>query len=278
MAAAAGNFFNKLTVGGLAFSALGYLGNEMLYDVQGGERAVIFDKFGGIQEEVKGEGMHFRIPYVQDPKIYSVRIMPKTIDVQTPSKDLQRVNATLRLLYRPSIDKLPNIFKNVGEPHEYAERVLPNIANEELKSIVAQFNAEELLTQRDQVSARLRSTMVERAKEYGLIFEDVALTHLAFDVQFEQAVERKQVAEQEAEMSRFYVEQAEFEATAKIIRAEGDSEAAMMIGKSITENGMGIIELRKIEAAKDIAQTMSRSRNVAYLPGNNNMLINMNMN
>lgn len=278
MAAAAGNFFNKLTYGGLALTGLAAVGNECLYDVDGGQRAVIFDKFSGVKDDVVGEGMHFRIPFVQDPKIFCVRVMPRVFDIHTPSKDLQRVNASCRLLYRPRIEQLPTIFKNLGEPHEFAERVLPNIANEELKSIIAQYNADELLTQRDRVSMDLRLAMSTRAEEYGLIFEDVALTHLAFDAQFEQAVELKQVAEQDAERARFDVEKAEFEKEAKIIRAEGDSAAAIMIGATIAEHGQGIIELRKIEAAKEIAHTMSRSRNVAYLPGGNNMLINMNMN
>ncbi len=40
-----------------------------------------------------------------------------------------------------------------------------------------------------------------------------------------------------------------------------------MIGKAIEGSGPGFLELRRIEAAKDIAETLARSRNVIYLPG-----------
>merc|ERR1712000_399129 len=101
--------------------------------------------------------------------------------------------------------------------------------------------------------------------------DDIAITHLTFGREYAQAVEMKQ----EAERARFVVERAEQEKVANIIRAEGDSKAAELISQSLQQFGTGLIELRKIEAAKDIAHTMSRSRNVAYLPGGNNMLLNL---
>ena len=59
------------------------------------------------------------------------------------------VSITLRVLSRPDIEHLPNIYKSLGL--DYDERVLPSIGNEVLKSIVAQFDAAELITQREVV-------------------------------------------------------------------------------------------------------------------------------
>ena len=79
--------------------------------VEGGRRGVIFDKFRGVSDYVRGEGTHFMIPWVQKPIIYDVRSQPRNIPVVTPSKDLQNVNITLRILYRPEISSLPWIHK-----------------------------------------------------------------------------------------------------------------------------------------------------------------------
>lgn len=54
--------------------------------VDGGERAVIFDRFRGILPEVTGEGTHFRVPWVQQPHIMDIRIRPRTISSMTGTK------------------------------------------------------------------------------------------------------------------------------------------------------------------------------------------------
>ncbi|KAM9908729.1 hypothetical protein OXX79_000199, partial [Metschnikowia pulcherrima] len=63
------------------------LGQSALYDVEGGKRAVIFDRLNGVQATVIGEGTHFVIPWLQKPIIYDVRTKPKTIATTTGSKD-----------------------------------------------------------------------------------------------------------------------------------------------------------------------------------------------
>lgn len=66
------------------------------------------------------------------------------------------------------------------------------------------------------------------------------------------------------------------ERKAAVIRAEGESEAAKLISDATRSAGAGMIELRRIEAARDIAGTLAKSGNVAYLPGGNNMLLGLN--
>lgn len=127
-----------------------------------------------------------------------------------------------------------------------------------------------------QVSRAVREALTVRAADFGINLEDVAITHLSFGTEFTKAVEMKQVAEQDAERARFVVLKAEQERNAAIIRAEGESEAAKLISDATKAAGAGLIELRSIEAAKDIAETMSRSGNVVYLPSGGNMLLGLN--
>lgn len=85
--------------------------NASLYDVRGGTRAVIFDRLTGVQEQVVNEGTHFLVPWLQRAIIYDVRTKPRNISTTTGSKDLQMVSLTLRVLHRPEVPRLPQIYQ-----------------------------------------------------------------------------------------------------------------------------------------------------------------------
>ncbi|KAJ2655738.1 Prohibitin-1, subunit of the prohibitin complex (Phb1p-Phb2p) [Coemansia sp. RSA 1200] len=250
-----------------------------IYDVKGGQRAVIFDRLKGVKQTVSGEGTHFLIPWLQRAIIFDVRTRPRLISTTTGSKDMQMVSLSLRVLQRPSIPNLPRLYQNLGL--DYDERVLPSIGNEVLKSVVAQFDASELITQRDIVSARIREELLARAQEFNIELEDVSITHMTFGKEFTVAVEKKQIAQQEAERARFVVEKAEQEKQAAVIRAEGEAEAAEAISKALSKAGPGLVKLRRIEASREIAETLAAARSVTYLPSggsqgsNNQMLLNI---
>lgn len=262
---------NNLTRVGIGLAVGGAVINSALYNVDGGHRAVIFDRLSGVSQKVKGEGTHFLIPLVQTPYIFDVRSKPTNVPVVTGSKDLQNVSITLRILFRPEASSLPNIFVNLGI--DYDEKVLPSITREVLTAVVAQFDASELITQREIVSQRVNDELTERAAQFGLILDDISLTHLTFGQEFTSAVEQKQVAQQDAERARYLVEKAEQVKQAAVITAEGDSLGAKLIASSLAGAGEGLIELRKVEAAEDIASQLSKSRNVVYLPSGQQTLL-----
>jgi prohibitin 1 len=192
----------------------------------------------------------------------------------TGTKDMQMVNITLRVLSRPVAEQLPTIYKELGEDFDY--RVLPSIGNEVLKAVVAQYPASELLTKREEVSMDIRKQLLARAKEFNIDLDDVSITHLTFGKEFTSAIEHKQVAQQEAERAKFIVERSEQERRAAVIQAEGESEAAELISEAVKAHGNGMIAVRRIDAARDIAGTLARSRNVTYIPGGgSNMLLNL---
>ncbi|POR39296.1 Prohibitin-1 [Tolypocladium paradoxum] len=245
-------------------SAGAFLVSQSIFDVKGGTRAVIFDRIAGVKDEVINEGTHFLVPWLQRSIIFDVRTKPRNIATTTGSKDMQMVSLTLRVLHRPSVKALPKIYQNLGV--DYDERVLPSIGNEVLKATVAQFDAAELITQREAVSQRIRTELTRRAAEFNIALEDVSITHMTFGREFTKAVEQKQIAQQDAERARFIVERAEQERQANVIRAEGESESAEAISKAIAKAGDGLIQIRKIEASREIAATLSSNPNVAYLP------------
>jgi len=150
-------FFDKLGFLGLTMMGVGVIGTRFIFVVDGGERAVIFNKLKGLQDKIYGEGMHFKIPIIYTPRYFEIRSRPRLISSTTGTKDLQQVELTLRILFRPKEEKIPEILNNIGI--DYDDKVLPSIGNEVLKSIVAQYDAGQLITQREEVSALIRTKL-----------------------------------------------------------------------------------------------------------------------
>jgi len=251
-------------VGGMGFAAA-----NAFYNVDGGHRAVKFSRLSGVQNQIYAEGLHFKIPWVEWPLIYDIRARPYQIKSETGTKDLQMVDLGLRILYRPDSGAIPWIAKNVGS--DFDEKILPSITHETLKSIIANYDASSLLTRRNEVSDAVKYDLIERAKDFHIVLDDVAITDTSFSPRFTQSIEQKQIAQQQAFQARFTVEEAKQTKQQKIVAAEGEAESARLIGKSLAENP-AYLKLQRIEIGKQISKYIAQGGNKVMLPSNNLLL------
>ena len=181
------------------------------------------------------------------------------------------VNVTLRVLYRPDTTRLPELYRYLGM--DYDQRVLPSIVNEVLKSVIAQYNVSQLLTQREQVSYLIRKTLEDRANEFMIVLDDVSLVDMSFGTEFTKAIEEKTVAAQQAQRAVYWVQQALQDKKSVIIKAQGEARAAELLGPAISKSG-AYIQIKRIEAARVIADSLATSRNRAYLDADT-LLLNL---
>ena len=205
------NLFNKAIGLGSAMLFVGVGASRFTFVVDGGERAIMFDSItgSGVRDKVLGEGIHFRIPYLLEPIKFNVRLSPLDINTKTEARDLQKVSISVRILERPIEANLKKLY--LDQKQNYAKKALTNITHEQIKVVVARYNPEELITQRENVSMEIRQGLVARAREFNIDVRDVSILHVEFSNEFRTAIENKQVSQQMAERAKFVVMKSEQE-------------------------------------------------------------------
>lgn len=190
-----------------------------------------------------GEGLHFKLPVLEDIVRFSIQIQRADIKTQAFSKDLQTVNSYLVVNHRIQQDTVESVYRNLGK--DYVKDIVDPMVQERFKSIVAKYSADAIITNRSMLVDELNKIVKATLFEKQIIVTDISIVDLDFSSQFLKAVEDKQVAEQQAKMSEKLVEKAKKDAEQQIAKARAEAESLRMQREAVTSN---LIELRKVEA------------------------------
>ncbi|HHV64293.1 MAG TPA: prohibitin family protein [Peptococcaceae bacterium] len=207
-----------------------------------GHRGVVV-QLGAVQPTVLSEGLHFKIPFIQEIVPIEVRVQKAQSEETTSSKDLQVVNTIIAVNYRLDPDRVNLLYQEVGL--SYKEKIVDPAIGESLKAVTAQYTAEELISKRSEVSHKVKETLGEKLANYYMILDEINITEFKFSPEFNEAIEQKQIAEQQALKANLDLQRIEIEAKQKIEQARAEAEALKLQKDQITPE---LVELRRIEA------------------------------
>lgn len=210
--------------------------------IEPGHRGVVV-QLGAVQPTVLNEGFHFKVPFVQEIIPVEVRVQKAQSEETTSSKDLQVVNTIIAVNYRLDPNNVNILYQEVGL--SYKEKIVDPAIGESLKAVTAQYTAEELISKRSEVSHKVKETLSEKLATYFMLLDEINITEFKFSPEFNQAIEQKQIAEQQALKANLDLQRIEIEAQQKIEQAKAEAEALKLQKDQITPE---LIELRRIEA------------------------------
>lgn len=207
-----------------------------------GERGVVLN-FGAVQQNVLGEGLHFRIPIMQTIVPMDVKVQKVTTDATASSSNLQEVSSTVAINYHIIPGKANIVYQTIGI--EFKERIIDPAVQEVVKAVSARYSAEDLITKRSAVSDAMKSTLTERLLEHNIAVDALSIVGFSFSKIYMDAIESKQTAEQLAMKAQRDLERIKIEGEQRITSAKAEAEALRLQRENISPD---LIELRKIEA------------------------------
>lgn len=211
--------------------------------------AGIKTRFGKVQNEVITEGLNVKVPFIE--KIVKIDCRTQKIEVAnaTATKDLQEVTFKIAVNYNITKETANELYKTTGT--DYQNVILNPAILESIKAVTAQYKAEELITKRGEVSNKMQETLIGKIENKGFNVIDFNIIDLDFSAEYNQAIEKKQVAEQQAQQAQYELEKARVENEKKIENAKADAEVMRQQNSQITNETLRLKELENQKALID---------------------------
>ena len=207
-----------------------------------GERGIVLN-FGAVQKAVLKEGLHFRVPIMQEIVPMDVKVQKSLTNAAASSSDLQEVSSEVALNYHIVPDKANIVYQSIGI--QFKERIIDPAVQEVVKAVTAKYTAEELITKRPAVSEAMRANLAERLLAHNIAVDAFSIVGFSFSKIFMEAIESKQTAEQLALKAKRDLDRIKIEAEQTITAARAEAESLRLQKANISTD---LIELRKIEA------------------------------
>lgn len=199
--------------------------------VRAGHSGVV-TTFGKVSDTVLSEGLHFKVPFIQQIVLVDNRVLKAEADCSSASKDLQTVRSTIAVNYKVMNSYSASVYKNIGMDYE-SVIIIPAV-QECVKAVTARFTAEELITNRQNVSDLMSEQLKEKIGSYGIDVQIFNIISFDFTDEYNAAVEAKQTAQQNALKAEQDLQRVRVEAEQKIAEAQAEAESYRLKSEQIT--------------------------------------------
>jgi regulator of protease activity HflC (stomatin/prohibitin superfamily) len=200
--------------------------------------------FGKVEPVVFEEGLHLRIPIMQQVREINVQIQKAEGDGDAASRDLQQVHTKIALNYHLIPDRVAETFQLIGDLDSVGDRIIIPAVQEAFKATTAKYTAEELISKRPEVRDQISQFMRDRLLRHGIQIDEFSIVNFRFSESFNQAIEGKTTADQLKLKAERDLERIKVEAEQKIASAKAEAEALRLQKQEITPD---LLKLREIE-------------------------------
>lgn len=225
--------------------------------------------YSKVQDEYLDAGFHLIKPFVEDVHDVDIRTQKYSNTVEGSAKDLQIVNITLSINYQIRAEKASTLYANVGA--NYEDTILNPALQSGLKSAMAQFTAEEMVTKRSEVATAIANELNARLEEYFLI-SVVNIENIGFTDEYNKAIEAKTTNQQKAEAEKAQLEIIKVQNEQKINTAETEAKIRELQSQSVTEKSL---EQLRLEIQREMIQKWNGSFPTTMLSEDPTMLFNL---
>jgi len=190
----------------------------------------VVTNFGRVEERTVPAGLQVVTPVAEQVVLVDVRVQPHPFqEIDAASREYQIVKLTGNMNYHIDPLQAYDLYRTVGL--DFAEKVIDPAFNDFIKEVVPRYSIGEILAKRDEIRRLAREALGENLARYHIIVDDIYLSNIAFSPEYEQAIEQKQVAQQQVETEREILAQKQIQAQQRVAEAQGTADAAVVSAK-----------------------------------------------
>jgi regulator of protease activity HflC (stomatin/prohibitin superfamily) len=206
------------------------LSTSAIFTIPAGTRGVLL-RFGAVEQGSLAPGLHFKLPFIESYETLSVRVQKAQTTETAASQDLQIVTSKVAVNFNLDPKGIVAVYSRIGSVEAMYQRIISPAVSNAVKAVTAEYNADDLLKKRELVRAEIAKDIRQAVSPYNVVVDAVNITNFNFSADYNKAIERKQVAQQQALQAKYDLQSAQIAAQKQVAIAKAQAEAQIAKAK-----------------------------------------------